>query len=101
MTNPEAMGGSSSTAAAAPPVAVPAPDIAPMRGWHEKAKEGDDKGENGETLSYEEQIAAQAKAARANRIGGSRGKRRKKQRSSGATAAAEPEPEPEHMGEID
>ncbi len=96
MTNPEAMGGNSS--APAPPVAVPAPDITPMRGWHAKPEKGADIGEDGKTLSYEEQIAAQAKAARAAR--GTRGKRRKMK--SGA-AAAQPEPalEPEHMGEID
>eukprot|EP01043_Picozoa_sp_COSAG02_P035740 COSAG02_NODE_2578_length_8494_cov_122.873973_3_plen_475_part_00 len=96
MTNPEAMGGSSS--APAPSVPVPAPDITPMRGWHAKPEEGADKGEDGKTLSYEEQIAAQAKAARAAR--GTRGKRRKK-KSSAAAAQPEPALEPEHMGEID
>ena len=97
MTNPEAMGGGS---AAVPKVSVPAPDITPMRGWHAKPEEGADKGEDGRTLSYEEQIAAQAKAARAAR--GTRGKRRKKKSSAAATQPEpEPEQEPEHLGEID
>lgn len=99
MTNPEAMGGGSSAskgASAPPTVSVPAPDITPMRGWHTKLAEGADKGQDGKTLSYEEQLAAQAKAARAAR--GTRGKRRKK---AGGAAEPEPEVDPEHLGEID
>ena len=97
MTNPEAMGGGSSASkASATAVPVPAPDITPMRGWHTKLAEGADKGEDGKTLSYEEQLAAQAKAARAAR--GTRGKRRKK---TGCGAEPEPEVGPEHLGEID
>ena len=72
---------------------VPAPSITPMRGWHMKRAEGED----GKALSYEEQVAAQAKAARTKR----KGRRRRR-----GAPAPEPEPEPEpeeleHLGEID